>query len=126
MKKQNDRTIKAHFIRSALYVLLLLAVCVIPFALAQRNANHRSVPATNRNFNPAPATPSTEADQNRPTTSGAIDVQSIVPPFPKDPQVVLYDQYDNASAIGTLSSTFTDFPTFNSDLADDFVVPTGQ
>ena len=45
MKKQNDRTIKAHFIRSALYVLLLLAICVIPFALAQRNANNRSVAA---------------------------------------------------------------------------------
>ena len=28
--------------------------------------------------------------------------------------------------IGTLSVTFTDFPPFNSDLADDFVVPTGQ
>ena len=40
--------------------------------------------------------------------------------------MVLYDQYDNASAIGTFSSTFTEFPDFNSDLADDFVVPTGQ
>jgi len=38
MKKQIDPTIKAHLIRSAFYVLLLLAVCVIPFALAQRNA----------------------------------------------------------------------------------------
>ena len=34
MKKQNS-SIKAHLIRSAFYVLLLLAVCVIPFALAQ-------------------------------------------------------------------------------------------
>jgi cell division septation protein DedD len=127
MKKQNDRTIKAHFIRSALYVLLLLAVCVIPFALAQRNANNRSVaPATSRDLNPATALSSSEADQTQPAVSGAIGVPSIVPPFPKEPQVVLYDQYDNASAIGTLSATFTDFPDFNSDLADDFVVPTGQ
>ena len=131
MKKQNDRTIKAHFIRSALYVLLLLAVCVIPFALAQRNANNRSVaPAPSRNFNPAIAPPSTEADQAQPTqptvSSGAIGVPSIVPPFPKEPQVVLYDQYDNASDFATLSATFSDFPLFNSDLADDFVVPTGQ
>ena len=37
MKKQINPTIKAHLIRSAFYVLLLLAVCVIPFALAQRN-----------------------------------------------------------------------------------------
>src|SRR5437773_3150973 len=34
MKKQNS-SIKAHLIRSAFYVLLLLAVCVVPFALAQ-------------------------------------------------------------------------------------------
>ena len=37
MKKQINPNIKAHLIRSAFYVLLLLAVCVIPFALAQRN-----------------------------------------------------------------------------------------
>src|SRR5438034_9606337 len=35
MKKQINPTIKAHLIRSAFYVRLLLAVCVIPFALAQ-------------------------------------------------------------------------------------------
>ena len=37
MKKQTNPNIKAHLIRSAFYVLLLLAVGVIPFALAQRN-----------------------------------------------------------------------------------------
>ncbi len=37
MKKQIKPSIKAHLIRSAFYVLLLLAICVIPFALAQRN-----------------------------------------------------------------------------------------
>ncbi len=42
MKKQNDRSIKAHLIRSAFYLLLLLAVCAIPFALAQRDTNKRS------------------------------------------------------------------------------------
>src|ERR1700757_3329435 len=36
MKKQINPTIKAHLIRSAFYLLLLLAVCAIPFALAQR------------------------------------------------------------------------------------------
>ena len=95
MKKQNNRSITAHFIRSLLYVFLLVAVCVIPFALAQRNANNRSVtPATSGNFNPATAPSSTEADQAPPTTSsGAIGVPSIRPPHPKAPQVVLYDQY---------------------------------
>jgi hypothetical protein len=43
MKKQIDPTIKAHLLRGALYLLLLLAVCVIPFALAQRNTTKRSV-----------------------------------------------------------------------------------
>src|SRR5947207_8808034 len=37
MKKQTNSTIKAHLIRGAFYLLLLLAVCAIPFALAQRN-----------------------------------------------------------------------------------------
>ena len=35
MKKQINPTIKAHLIRGAFYLLLLLAVCAIPFALAQ-------------------------------------------------------------------------------------------
>ena len=43
MKKQLNPTIKAHLIRSAFYLLLLLGVCAIPFALAQRNAPRRSM-----------------------------------------------------------------------------------
>src|SRR5205823_4574016 len=43
MKKQINPTIKAHLIRSAFYVTLLLAVCVIPFALAQRTTTKRSM-----------------------------------------------------------------------------------
>ena len=34
---------KTYLLRTAVYVLLLPAVCVIPFALAQRNASKRSV-----------------------------------------------------------------------------------
>src|SRR6266850_5278002 len=37
MKKQINPTIKAHLIRGAFYLTLLLAVCAIPFALAARN-----------------------------------------------------------------------------------------
>src|SRR5438067_11063040 len=37
MKKYVNLTIKVLFIRGAFYLLLLLAVCVIPFALAERN-----------------------------------------------------------------------------------------
>ncbi len=41
MKKQINPTIKAHLIRGAFYLLLLLAVGAIPFALAQRNTGKR-------------------------------------------------------------------------------------
>lgn len=42
MKTQSDRTIHAHLLRSGFYMLLFLAVCVIPFALAQRNTTGRT------------------------------------------------------------------------------------
>jgi Kelch motif len=44
MKKQINPNIKAHLIRSAFYLLLLLAVCVIPFAMGQRNTSKRTFP----------------------------------------------------------------------------------
>ena len=44
MRKQIDPNIKAHLTRSAFYVLLpLLAVCIIPFVLAQRTGSERIV-----------------------------------------------------------------------------------
>jgi hypothetical protein len=43
MKKQINPTIKAHLIRGAFYLLLLIAICAIPFALAQRNVGKRTV-----------------------------------------------------------------------------------
>src|SRR5258708_22093428 len=46
MKKQINPTIKAHLVRGAFYLLLLMAVCAIPFALAQRNAIKRANPAS--------------------------------------------------------------------------------
>ena len=42
MKTQINRTIKAHLVRGAFYLILLLAVCVIPFALAQRDTTGRN------------------------------------------------------------------------------------
>src|SRR4051794_7592623 len=52
MKKQINPSIKAHLIRGAFYLLLLLAVCAIPFALAQRNPSKRGVASK---FTGAPA-----------------------------------------------------------------------
>jgi hypothetical protein len=43
MKKQTNPTIKAQLIRGAFYLLLLIAVCAIPFALAQRNVAKQGV-----------------------------------------------------------------------------------
>ena len=48
MKKQINPTIKAHLIRGAFYLLLLVAVCAIPFALAQRNSRQAKHGSTNR------------------------------------------------------------------------------
>src|SRR6266545_838742 len=154
MKKQINPTIKAQILRSAFILLSLVAICAIPFSLAQRNTTKRSVakPAAKPNLalvptatgmqaaSPAgrPVSPQLPYDvRNQPnlprisevpqTTSGAraAHILPILRP-PKAPQVVLYDQYNNASTVATLSATFTDFPTFSSDLADDFVVPGGQ
>ena len=41
MKKQINPTIKAHLIRGAFYLLLLVAVCAIPFALARAKHGRR-------------------------------------------------------------------------------------
>ena len=50
-----------------------------------------------------------------------------IPPQPKLPQVVLYDQYNNAGANATSSQDFeAAFDPFDDELADDFVVPGGQ
>src|SRR3954465_11743804 len=46
MKKQINPNVKAHLVRGAFYLLLLLAVCVIPFALAQRTTAKGNRPAT--------------------------------------------------------------------------------
>ena len=43
MKKQVRPTIKAHLIRSAFCLLLLLGMCAFSFALAQRNATSQRV-----------------------------------------------------------------------------------
>src|SRR5436190_11995157 len=160
MKKQINPTIKAHLIRGAFYLLLLVAVCAIPFALAQRNATKRGVvnAASNRNMSQLAAAPvapgagvhSTAAWQSKTGSQllpydvrGVPDLPRIselpqkvsgaraahvipIPRPPKAPQVILHDQYDNASTTATLSGTFSDLPTFSADLADDFVVPGGQ
>ena len=92
MKNQIHRTIKAHLLRGAFYLLLLLAACAIPFALAQRNV----------------ATPS-KAKASRAweflTTSNAAAAPaltvSVIPSLPAAPAIVLYDQTDNPAPHAT-------------------------
>ena len=45
MKTQINPSIKAHFIRGVFYLLLLIAVCAIPFALAERNTTKPEKPS---------------------------------------------------------------------------------
>src|SRR5438094_4049805 len=116
MKKQIRPAVKAYLLRGAFYLVLLLGVSAIPFVLAQRNVTNRDTakPTSSR-----PAVPQ--------LTSGRLGARFLVAPStPRVPQTVLYDQYDNAGEDVTVSATFTDFPTSNADLADDFVVPAGQ
>src|SRR5438552_13911182 len=72
MKKQINPTIKAHLIRGAFYLLLLLAVCAIPFALAQRNATKRGVanPASNPNVSKFAAAPAVSGPAQATRLSG--------------------------------------------------------
>ena len=46
MKANISSTTEAHLLRGAVYLLLLLAVCVIPFALGQRTTAKGNRPAT--------------------------------------------------------------------------------
>jgi hypothetical protein len=80
MKKQINSTIEAHLVRSAFYILLLLAVCVIPFALAQRNTIAPKAAMSN------PARAATGAPQIAARSIGAANVsgaqsinQSLLP-----------------------------------------------
>src|SRR5437899_859336 len=87
MKKQFNPSIKAHFVWSALIVLSLLAICAIPFALAQRNAakpnvinpTTQSVPAA-KIYPPQNAPPSTSAaTAHQPSYQGDSTSYSDVP-----------------------------------------------
>src|SRR5438094_4340519 len=152
MKKQTKHSIKAHLLWSALILLALLAVCAIPFTLAQsrsRGTSKQSVatPAAKTNapanmYNPQVANRADGAVSDQPlpnisqtgqsqlsneATSGPSGVQPTgILPGPKAPQVVLYDQYDNDLGNGIVSANRTDNSSLSAEAADNFVVPGGQ
>ena len=118
---------KAHLLPSVFILLSLLAVGAIPFAQAQRNAAKPAGEATALKVAKSLAPDSVSRSSQPATTAAMAGAHILIAPLaPKAPQVVLYDQYNNLGANATLSATFTDFPTFSSDLADDFIVPSGQ
>jgi hypothetical protein len=107
--------IRAHLIRGALYLLLLLVVCVIPFALAQQNSPQLSKQSTSGNTAQFPITSS---DRDR-DASGLPTAE-----FPTGGP--LYDQYNNPATqppLGIGSQKFEPaMAAFDDQAADDFVV----
>jgi hypothetical protein len=152
MKKQTNPTTKAHLLRSAFYVILLLAVCVIPFALAQRSsksaarptaAGARALPGIDGTVPAQPQLPTIPVtmpdlpyDLRVPAAAGGLPKTSSgpagahavqMPSAPKYPQVILYDQYNNPGPNASSSQDFeAAFDPFDDELADDFIVPGGQ
>jgi hypothetical protein len=114
VKAQISPAIKARLVRGAFYLLLLVALCVIPFALAQRNATTSAID-----------TAKTSLAVGVSSTSRASEAHSLPTPVVASTVFLVWDQYDSAGTAATLSATFTDAPAMNSDLADDFEVPAG-
>src|SRR5258708_40139572 len=83
MKSQIHLTSKAHLLRVAFYLLLLLAACAIPFALAQRNVATRSK---------AKASPASELLTTSNAAAAPAITVSVIPPIPAAPAIILYDQ----------------------------------
>ena len=108
MKKRSSPTIRAQVIRGASYLLLLMAVCVIPFALAQQKTTDSAINPRKSSFAAGHV------------TGGSAGPQPS--PVPEATAVVVWDQYNDLGTAVTLSGTFTDAPAMNSDLADDFDV----
>src|SRR6266513_2913069 len=89
MKKQINPTIKAHLIRGAFYLLLLLAVCAIPFAMGQRNTKKNVI-------RPGVMPPSTGA------ATGTLGV----PAKPHSPNTSTLGRSQPHSFLGSLSRLF--------------------
>jgi hypothetical protein len=112
MKKQINPNLKAHLIRGAFYLLVLLAVCVIPFALAQRTIGRQSSVGSTMQF---PITPS-DSDRD----ASALPTSE----FPMG--CCLWNQYNNPATeppLGIGSQKFEPpMAVFDDQAADDFVV----
>src|SRR6516162_3044916 len=105
-------TMKAHVIRAACYLLLLLALCVIPFARGQRNSPRTRTRATSAN---AIQVPAISSNANR--DAGAL-------PTSESPTgCCLWNQYDNPATEPPVNIGSQQFEpamaAFNDQAADD-------
>ncbi len=114
MKEQITLNIKAQLVRGAFYLLLLLAVCVSPFALGQRTSGEQNTSANTTR----PATASSES------RSGAARHSLAILKFPNGG--VLWDQYNNPATEPPVAIGSQDFEqalnTLDDQAADDFVL----
>src|SRR5947209_3909719 len=115
--------------RSAFYNPRLTIICVLCLTgglIALAGAPHKFSQAQKspRTSNVAPRPP---VDGSVPTTTSPVNIHAPAHrPAPKSPQVVLYDQYDNAGLTAISSQDFEPaFSAKDSELADDFIVPAG-
>jgi hypothetical protein len=99
MRKQRNPSINAQILRSAFILFTLVAMCAIPFALAQRNAAKHSQTASR-------LAGSQLAQASAPVAANGI----TTPPAAKSPDSVLYDQLNNRGSNGTLSQDGPDAP----------------
>lgn len=113
MKTNISSTLKAHLIRGAVYLLLLL-VCVNPFALGQRIIGERSTSENTAQLSPISS------------HNGPVAIALPIPTFPTG--FILWDQYNNPATEPPVNIGSQEFEpamaVFNDQAADDFVLPT--
>jgi hypothetical protein len=104
MKTHINPTTKGYLVRGAFYLLLLLALCVIPFALAQRSTSGNTTQL-----------PTTSSDRGR----GTLAIPKLPTGF------ALWDQYNSPATEPPINVGSQDFEpasdTLDDQAADDFV-----
>ena len=114
MNANTSSTTKTHLIRGAFYLLLLVAVCVIPFALAQRTTGKQNTVGSTTRL------PITFSDTGRDA--------SALPRLEFPTGLILWDQYNNPATQPPINIGSQEFEpamaAFNDQAADDFVLPT--
>jgi hypothetical protein len=112
MKKQINSSIKAHLVRGTFYLLLFLAVCVIPFALGQQTTGKQNTVESTMQLSII----SSDSDRD----ANAL----LTPEFPTG--CCLWNQYNNPATeppLGIGSQKFEPpMAAFDDQAADDFVV----